>query len=147
LTAEGGHPGNDREHAAVRRWVAPRDATIRIESTLIHEVAQGDGVRGFLSSNRHGLIQAAEAHDSRSGLGAEALEVRAGDVIDFVVDIREGLNSDQFLWAPVITEVGPDEPTTWDARADFSGDSTPGLGPWEQLAQVLLMSNEFSFVE
>jgi hypothetical protein len=147
LTAEGGHPGNDREHAAVRRWVAPRDATIRIDSTLVHEVAQGDGIRGFLSSSRDGLLDSVEVHNSRAELKTQAMEVRAGDLIDFVVDIRDGLNSDQFLWAPIITEVGPEAPTTWKARDDFSGGSTPSLGPWEQLAQVLLMSNEFSFVE
>ena len=25
VTATGGHPGNDRQHAAIRRWIAPRD--------------------------------------------------------------------------------------------------------------------------
>jgi hypothetical protein len=37
LTATGGHPGNDLAHAAVRRWTAPRDMRIRMQSTLIHE--------------------------------------------------------------------------------------------------------------
>ena len=27
LTATGGHPGNDRQHAVVRRWVAPQDGS------------------------------------------------------------------------------------------------------------------------
>src|SRR2546425_740827 len=31
LTAEGGHPGNDRQHAAIRRWVAPHDGAIHIK--------------------------------------------------------------------------------------------------------------------
>src|SRR5207249_752136 len=30
LSAEGGHPGNDLQHAAVRRWRAPQDGTISI---------------------------------------------------------------------------------------------------------------------
>ncbi|RUL85832.1 PSD1 and planctomycete cytochrome C domain-containing protein [Tautonia sociabilis] len=147
LTAEGGHPGNDRDHAAVRRWIAPRDATIQIRSTLIHEVAQGDGIRGFLAGDRLGLIQSAEVHDGRAGFDVEALDVRAGDAIDFVVDVRDTLNSDQFLWAPVISEVGPAGAMTWDARTDFVGEEPPRLGPWEQLAQVLLMSTEFSYVD
>lgn len=147
LTAEGGHPGNDRDHAAVRRWVAPRDLTIRIRSTLMHEVAAGDGVRGFLCSSRLGRIASAEVHESSAAFDVEEMQVRAGDVIDFVVDIRDTLNSDQFLWAPVITEVDPPGPTAWDARVDFGGGPAPTLGPWEQLAQVLLMANEFSFIE
>ena len=28
LTATGGHPGKDAQHAAIRRWVAPRDGTV-----------------------------------------------------------------------------------------------------------------------
>ncbi|MBU6401332.1 MAG: DUF1553 domain-containing protein, partial [Verrucomicrobia bacterium] len=31
LTAKGGHPGDDGEHAAIRRWVAPRAGTFCIE--------------------------------------------------------------------------------------------------------------------
>ena len=34
----GGHAGNDLAHAAVRRWVAPRDMTVRIDGTVAHEV-------------------------------------------------------------------------------------------------------------
>ncbi|QDV32574.1 PSD1 and planctomycete cytochrome C domain-containing protein [Tautonia plasticadhaerens] len=147
LTAEGGHPGNDRDHAVIRRWVAPSDGRIRVESTVTHDVARGDGIRAFLCGGRHGLIRSVEVHDDRASIGVESLQVRAGDVIDFVVDLRDGLDSDQFRWAPVITGLGTGGATTWDARDDFAGDSTPTLGPWEQLAQVLLMSNEFSFVE
>ena len=121
LTAEGGHPGNDLDHAAVRRWVAPRDGTIRIRSTLVHEVAQGDGVRGFLCSSRHGLIHGRGPQRDRPVRRRSGLEVRAGDTIDFVVDMRDNLNSDQFLWVPVISQDGPQATTTWDARADFRG--------------------------
>ncbi|WP_169979305.1 PSD1 and planctomycete cytochrome C domain-containing protein [Tautonia rosea] len=147
LTAEGGHPGNDRNHAVVRRWVAPKEMTIRVESILIHDVNQGDGVRGFLIGSRVGLIASAEVQDGRASLGVEALSVQPGDSIDFVVDLKDSLNSNQFLWAPVLTEVGVQEATTWDATIDFSGKGTDRLGPWEQLAQVLLMSNEFLFVD
>lgn len=147
LTAEGGHPGNDRDHAAVRRWVAPRDLSIRIQSTLTHEVAQGDGIRGFISGSRQGLIQSADVHNTNTRLDVESLDVKAGDTIDFVVDIRDSLNSDQFLWTLVITELGSEEPATWNARTDFGTERTPPLDPWEQLAHVLLMANEFSFID
>ncbi|WP_152050495.1 PSD1 and planctomycete cytochrome C domain-containing protein [Tautonia marina] len=147
LTAEGGHPGNDRSHAVVRRWVAPKETTIRIQSTLIHEVARGDGIRGFVSASHAGLIAKAEVHDDQAHLNVEALPVKAGDTIDFVVDLRETLNSNQFLWAPVLTDVNSQDALTWDAKVDFSGNGIERLGPWEQLAQVLLMANEFTFVD
>jgi hypothetical protein len=145
LTAEGGHPGNTRAHACVRRWVAPRDATVDIAGTLKHEPEQGDGVRGFIHSSRGGELKAATVHNSKAAMSATDIVVKAGDTIDFIVDIGGTLNSDQFLWAPVLTEGA----TKWDARAEFSGPmpAPEQLTAWEQYAQVLLLANEFAFVD
>ena len=145
LTAEGGHPGNTRGHACVRRWVAPHDATVNITGTLKHEPEQGDGVRGFIVSSRHGTLQATNLHKSKSAMTATNLAVKAGDTIDFIVDIGGTLNSDQFLWVPVIKSVE----ATWDARAEFDGPRPAPqlLTAWEQYAQVLLLANEFAFVD
>ena len=62
-----------------------------------------------------------------------------------MVDIGGTLNADQFLWAPVITTEGK----KWDAKAEFNGPTPPPqlLTAWEQYAQVLLLSNEFLFVD
>jgi hypothetical protein len=145
LTAEGGHPGNTRAYACVRRWVAPRDATVNITGTLKHEPEQGDGVRGFIISSRHGELKAVTAHKSKADMSATNIVVKAGDTLDFVVDIGGTLNADQFLWAPVITAEG----TKWDARAEFTGPmpAPERLSAWEQYAQVLLLANEFAFVD
>ena len=145
LTADGGHPGNTRAHACVRRWVAPRDATVNITGTLKHEPEQGDGVRGFIVSSRDGELKAATVHKSKSAMTATNLVVQAGDTLDFIVDIGGTLSYDQFLWAPVITGDGD----TWDARAEFTGPQPPPqfLTAWEQYAQVLLLANESAFVD
>jgi hypothetical protein len=145
LTAAGGHPGNTRAFACVRRWVAPRDATVNITGTLKHEPEPGDGVRGFVVSSRHGELKAATVHKSKADLSATNIVVKAGDTLDFVVDIGGTLNNDQFLWAPVISADG----TNWDARAEFTGPmpAPHHLSPWEQYAQVLLLANEFAFVD
>ena len=145
LTAEGGHPGNTRVHACVRRWIAPRDATVNITGTLKHEPEQGDGVRAFVVSSRDGELKAVTIHKSKSDMSATNLAVKASDTIDFIVDIGGTLNSDQFLWAPVIKTEG----TTWDARAEFDGPKPAPvlLTPWEQYAQVLLLANDFAFVD
>ncbi|OWK40584.1 PSD1 and planctomycete cytochrome C domain-containing protein [Fimbriiglobus ruber] len=149
LTATGGHPGNDLTHAAVRRWTAPRDCVVRISSELVHDVAQGDGVRASIVSSRHGLLKSVVAHNSRVDVSVPLVVVRAGDTIDFVVDIRDGLNNDQHLWSPTISvvTVGGGTGSTWNAKTEFGGTTRPALGPWEQLAQTLLMANEFSFVD
>jgi hypothetical protein len=145
LTAEGGHPGNTRAHACVRRWVAPRHATVNIEGLLKHEPEPGDGIRGFIASSRHGELKAAIVHHTETAMAVNDVEVEEGDTIDFIVDIGDVLNSDQFLWQPTI--VASDG--KWSAAAEFSG-SIPApdyLNAWEQYAQVLLLANEFAFVD
>lgn len=145
LTATGGHPGDSRTHAVVRRWTAPADLTVQISGTLSHDPEAGDGVRAFVISSRHGILRTARAHHSKVELAFDAVALRTGDTLDFVVDIGDVLNSDQFLWAPVIVSSS----MKWDAKSDFNGPTPPSLRltPWEQYSQVLLLSNEFAFVD
>ena len=145
LTAAGGHPGNTRAYACVRRWVAPRDATVNISGTLQHEPKEGDGIRAFVVSSRHGELKSAAVHATKVEMTATSLTVKAGDTLDFVVDIGGTLSYDQFLWVPIITTDG----AKWDARAEFGGPmpTLHFLTPWEQYAQVLLLANEFAFVD
>jgi hypothetical protein len=143
LTATGGHPGNDLAHAAVRRWTAPRDMTVKIASLLVHEPSEGKGVRGFVVSSRHGLLASAAVHHDKAELNNDAVEVKAGDTLDFVADIGSLLSYNQFLWEATITS----SDATWDSQRDFENQGVTRLGPWEQLAQVILSSNEFVFVD
>ncbi|HKX63205.1 MAG TPA: DUF1553 domain-containing protein, partial [Verrucomicrobiae bacterium] len=145
LTADGGHPGNTRAFACVRRWVAPRDVTIKIGGTLKHEPEPGDGVRAFVVSSRQGLLKTAVVHKSKSELSATNVLMKAGDTLDFIVDIGNTLNSDQFLWVPTLHA----DAQNWSARDEFDGPRPAPrfLTPWEQYAQVLLLANEFAFVD
>ena len=70
-----------------------------------------------------------------------------GDTIDFVVDIGDTLNSDQYLWTCTISEASTESPRAWNSDTDFPRDGSNQLLPLEQLAQVLLCSNEFLFVD
>jgi hypothetical protein len=87
----------------------------------------------------------------------ESLEVKQGDTIDFVVSIHQSLNNNDFLWSPVIRMTGAKAirdangyAMEWSASKQFDGsiseDRKP-LTPWEKYAQVLLLSNEFLFVD
>ena len=155
LTAEGGHPGNDRKHAVVRRWIAPADGSYDLRSTLIHEPEVGDGIRAFVSHSRFGKLRSTTLLGSKAELQLDAIAFQAGDTLDFIVDIGNGLNSDQFLWSPKIspsvtatTGAGGDTPSdAWDAQKDFSTQPKSQLTAWEQLVQVLMLSNEFMFVD
>jgi hypothetical protein len=77
------------------------------------------------------------------------IEVKMGDTIDFVVDSNQNLNSDSFNWAPAVKMLASESRTVWNAKEEFSGPKVPvvPLGPWEKLAQVLLMSNELAFID
>jgi hypothetical protein len=158
LTAEGGHAGNDLQHVVIRRWIAPRDATVAIAGSISHEFVPGDGVRAFVVSNRQGELKSSEVYNSVAEMAVSAVEVKQGDTLDFIVDFRDGLNSDEFKWAPVITVLdgaaaraaAPPAVASWNAKVEFSGPAPayiPPLKPWEQYVQVLLLSNEFVFVD
>ncbi|CAN5246738.1 PSD1 and planctomycete cytochrome C domain-containing protein [soil metagenome] len=143
LTSEGGHAAE--KHVVVRRWTSPIDGTIRITSKLQHKTKEGDGVYGVILSSRQGKLADGNAFKNAVELNISEAAVRIGDTIDFVVDHRKTIEGDEFLWAPVIATVkGP--VTHWDTRRQFRGPHL-SLTPWEQLAQVLLMANEFSFVD
>ncbi|MCX6851732.1 MAG: DUF1549 and DUF1553 domain-containing protein [Verrucomicrobia bacterium] len=154
LTATGGHPGNDRKHAVVRRWIAPADGTYAVRSTLLHEPAPGDGIRSFISHSQQGRLHAGRLHQGSADLNFDTLAFKAGETLDFVVDIGEVLNSDQFLWSMRIHQTGTvgaggdDVPAqTWDAEKDFAAQPRSQLNGWEQLVQVLMLANEFMFVD
>ncbi|MEZ6043263.1 MAG: DUF1553 domain-containing protein [Planctomycetaceae bacterium] len=154
LTATGGHPGNDRQHASIRRWTAPRAMSIQIQSQAVHEAAPGDGIRVFVVSSRHGLLQTAILHQKTANLNCEPLSVEADETIDFICDIGDVLNSDQHFWRIQLHEVGAsseaiakNQGEQWNSETDFTHDTIQSLSPLEQLAQVLLCSNEFLFVD
>lgn len=157
LTADGGHPGNDHQHAAVRRWTAPVSGTISLNSEFIHEPASGNGVRYWVISSQSGVLKTGLMHDSQHSVDLERIQVTTGETLDFVVDVNGHLGYDQFLWAPEIRwldSVKPakrKQPARWHATEDFTRQEAAmqfePLALWEQFAQVLLMSNELMFVD
>jgi hypothetical protein len=154
LTAEGGHAGNDLQHAAIRRWTAPVSGKINIAGTLEHKRTEGDGIRATLVSSRHGVLGQWTLHNTKAKAEFERVAVEKGDTIDFIVDLRGGLNNDDFLWSPAIKWTvdasAKYDKAEWDAKKEFGGPPEPPpapLKPWESLAQALLMANEFVFVD
>ena len=151
LTAQGGHPGNTLEHAVVRRWTSPFVGTVSLTSTLNHEPPAGDGIRYWVISSRGGTLATGLVHHRQETITLPAIAVETGETLDFVVDIGGNLNSDQFLW-PVTLQRGSsatesETPQQWNSQRDFQGPPVTRLDPWAQLAQVLLLANEFAFVD
>jgi hypothetical protein len=156
LSAEGGHPGNDQQHAAIRRWTAPSDGVVNIDGELHHPQDKGDGVRGRIVSSAKGLAGEWEAYHQKRPTKVEQLEIKRGDTLDFVVDCQGSVEYDTFNWTPTVKYISSGggltsgQPREWNAKTDFSGppkEKPKSLGAWEKLAQVLLLSNEFFFVD
>jgi hypothetical protein len=152
LTARGGHPGRDQKHCAIRRWVSPIAGEVEISGTLEHPAEHGDGVRGWIISSRQGVLKEWNVKHGKQPTAVDSLSVRPGEMLDFVVDCRTSDDSDSFAWAPVIkTKQIAGSATSsvqlWHSVNDFSGPAPPRLTSWEQLAQALLVSNEFVFVD
>ncbi|MCC9608074.1 PSD1 and planctomycete cytochrome C domain-containing protein [Blastopirellula sp. JC732] len=152
ITAEGGHPGNDLQHAIVRRWTAPADGIYAVRSTVVHEEPVADGIRCWVLTSRGEVLRKEHVHNATREINLSSVELKQGESLDFVVDILEVLNSDQHLWSPKVTALSQsaaaDSPLPeWDANRNFTGGSDRELDAWEQLAQVLLLSNEFLFVD
>ena len=140
----------------VRRWTASQPGLISIASELIHRHEVGDGVAAWIASSRGGILKSAKVHNRTESMSVDSCSIEAGDTIDFIVDIAEQLNTDQFEWAPVIQWKQPSSAkasseeigtVTWDSHRDFTKTTSFSLKPLEQLAHSLLMSNEFIFVD
>lgn len=153
----GGHPGATIGVAAIRRWVAPYSGEFAIAGDIaISTNGSGDGIRARVISSKAGQL-AEWIIDGTNGTSCIAsipkVKVEAGEILDFTVDCRETTTSDGFRWAPmlrllVMPEMAPkDLQTVWDAKADFKNPPPPKLTPLERMAQALLITNEFTFVD
>jgi mono/diheme cytochrome c family protein len=157
LNADGGHVGNDLNHAAIRRWRAPRDGVVAVAGELNHPSDKGDGVRARIVSSRGGALGEWTARSSQTPVNLDRVKVKRGDYLDFVTDCRQTVEFDSFHWSPVVKMISPpgkgslDDPREWNAKAEFGGPQKPSekrpLSAWEKYAQVLLLANELMFVD
>ncbi|MCL4204291.1 MAG: DUF1553 domain-containing protein [Pirellulaceae bacterium] len=149
LNAAGGHPGNDARHAAIRRWIAPQAGKVIVDGTLEHPSGQGDGVRCRLVSDRQGLAAEWAAKNGKTATRSGPLDVQAGETFDLVTDCRDNPNFDGFRWTVTIRLEPADGSSarTWDSAAEFGGPAPDPFTRWQRLAHVLLLTNEFAFID
>lgn len=157
VSAGGGHPGDGIAMASVRRWTAQYDGEFAVSGEIsVGATGGGDGIRARVISSRAGQL-GEWIVDRTNGVSSATLiprvRVVAGEILDFTVDCRETTTSDGYRWAPVLQslqmpeQVSRNQKTVWDAQADFVAPPPPRLTPLEQMAQALLMTNEFMFVD
>jgi hypothetical protein len=146
LTPQGGV--TSREFSAIRRWTAPRDGFISIDAVLSQQPKATDTVVGCIVSSRSGFLGVWNA-SSRPGTTTRIprLMVKRGDTIDFVATTGASGRGAQFGWSPAIQMEGGGALSKWNAGKDFTdGEAGKRLGAWEKFAQVMLETNEMSFI-
>jgi hypothetical protein len=122
LNAAGGHTGKNPDFAAIRRWTAPLSGTVEIKGSLHHPSENGDGVRSRIVSSRTGIAGDWTALNAQVDTSIAAIEVAAGDTIDFVTDCRTNETSDSFAWGIEILLTQPDGyVATWKSDQGFTG--------------------------
>jgi hypothetical protein len=104
-------------------------------------------VRLRVVGGKQGLLGEKVASHATARLAVDRIEVAAGETIDFIVDCRESDAYDSYELLPKIELLDAERPTVWDAAKQFHGPLTPPLNGWELLAQILLGTNEFMFVD
>ena len=149
INASGGHPG--AVFATALRWVSPGAGTVNTNGRLRHTSDQGDGVVGLIASNTQGKLWDGTAFNGRAPFRLENIPVQQGDTIDFVVSCGANENSDSYQLTPKITwtpaEGGEAAQQEWYSRRTFQAPAPQPLDPLARYAQVLMMTNEFLFVD
>ena len=156
------------EKATIRRWTAPFDGTVSVYAELLHSNVKEDkdgkqtvinpnskGVFCRVVSSRKGSLGSWNVVDNAVMTNIESIKVKAGDTLDFITFCKGEDKGERFTWAPTITMKDKDIPAMkgmamrWDAKTNFMDPSKlpQPLGPWEELAQILLLSNEFAIAD
>jgi hypothetical protein len=143
--AGGGHPG-DQHHSVVLRWTAPRDVTVRVTGQLKHPSDKGNGVRARVVAVGRGLVAEWSAANRTVQTTSPEIAITAGQTVDLIIDDVGDTSFDSFNWAPELRDVS-NPSAVWNSQTQFHGPAPKPLDTWAMLAQVLLLSNEFQFVD
>jgi mono/diheme cytochrome c family protein len=154
LSGNSGHPGPNV--ASVMQWTSPFEKErLRFSGLLKRTSEKGNGIRGLLISSRKGvlanhLLKPVDAIDIQA-----EIDIEKGETISFIVDSENSTDSDGYTWIPKIERVGAEGSLSLITKSDtdFCGPDawplsrTKPQSPLSQLAHVLMMSNEFQFVD
>jgi len=151
-----GHPG--RTAASVMTWTSPfeGETKLRVGGEVKRSSERGNGIRVLIFSSTKGLLKE-QVVAPKGVLNVTCdVAVQRGESIHFIVDCIDGsTDSDSYNWTPRIERFDADGKVVLVSRSDT--DFCDGEG-WPlnrakpqsaiaQLAQVLLMSNEFMFMD
>lgn len=150
----GGHAG-EGDLAPTAQWKSTFDGEIRISGKLKRPNERGNGVHGWVVNSRTGGLF--DVHVDAKGVADMVVQktmVKKGDIITFAVTSEHETDSDSFEWVPVIERLeGGGRALVTNGQTDFCGPDHWPMGrsrpqnSLSQLVQVLMMSNEFQFID
>jgi hypothetical protein len=120
---------------------------LSIEGLLQHKNNNGDGVRVLVLHNG-AKIGEWDCRKDSVPTELENIEVVTGDVIDLVVDAKKTPTSDHFVWPVSMSMTMPTASEPVPLEEDFRKEvKQQNFSAWHGLVQVLMMSNEFLYVD
>ena len=152
VTNLGGHPASVTMDF-VRRFHVPADGTAKIAGKLSHPTDRGDGVIASIivseeSSNEPKLLGQWTSFNNEVDTTVERIEVSKGGTIDFIVNSGKSGTSDSFNWTnEIVIDFDGQSSTTWTSKDGFKPPAPPMMDGWEQLAQALMLTNEFIYID
>ncbi len=152
VTNIGGHPGNPKMDC-VRRFVVPAAGVVSVTGKLKHLRDRGDGVIAMVTTSENQSSTPTEVGrwnslNNEVETDVKQISVSAGTRIDFVVASGETSSSDAFNWTVDIEiEFDGESSTKWSSKDGFKPPPPALMDGWEQLAQALMLTNEFIFID
>jgi hypothetical protein len=147
------------QHVSVIRWRAPEAMTVSIKGEFKHEMPQGNGIRGRILVDGKLALGPWKIHQNSVETNLDQIPLKKNSSLDFIVDIAGQLGYDSFIWSPEITKQPLEitatsqtdkkqtPPRQWNYSKEFRKPESTEMTPWQSLAQILLLSNEFQFID
>ena len=148
LGKSGGHTTSDPSLGVVRRYTAPQNETITLEGNIRHKSDQGDGVTFVIHVNGQEVYESTQLNSQQTH-GPHQFRLKAGDTVDLIATPGRTSSFDSFEWTAKLQTANAQEER--DSMKHFSGPfekkKIQSLDRLEQLAQILILSNEFAFID
>jgi hypothetical protein len=115
---------------------------------MTHSSDQGDGVEAIINVPSSGEIVRAVAQNGFKDTLLKPVKLSAGDHIDMIAHCRQTPSFDSYNWSFEVRKFDREHSgERFSMASQFRGPLPDQLSGWELLAQTLLLSNEFQFVD
>ena len=124
------------------QWTGIQSATVNLSGKIKAAGKKGNGLTARIMRPSGEILSEWKLQPSQNApTKIKNVQVKQNDELWFVIDSRGDAAFDSFHWAPKISDA---KGVIAVAKSDCAG---PGLPPPAQLAQALLLSNEFFYLD